>query len=53
MKALQQMAGERRVLMVAHFKLYSYGNITALLAAKVDFIALVPAAKISDAFRGN
>ncbi|WP_326770349.1 IS1634 family transposase (plasmid) [Streptomyces sp. NBC_01591] len=49
-QALKALAGERRLLMVADSKLYSWGNIGALLAAEVDFIAPVPASKISDEF---
>lgn len=47
-KALRTLAGEHRFLMVADSKLFSYGNITALLGAGVDFIAPVPAARIKD-----
>jgi transposase len=50
MKALRQLAGERRLLLVADSKLYSWGNIAALLDAGVDFIAPVPAARVDDAF---
>ncbi|MDT0347801.1 IS1634 family transposase, partial [Streptomyces litchfieldiae] len=50
MKALRQLAGERRLLLVADSKLYSWGNIGALLDAGVDFIAPVPASKIGDEF---
>jgi transposase len=48
-KALRRLAGERRLLLVADSKLYSWGNIAALLQAGVDFIAPVPAAKVPDA----
>ncbi|MEU7061689.1 IS1634 family transposase [Streptomyces sp. NPDC046197] len=44
----QGMAGERTFLMVADSKLVSYANVTALLAAGVDFIAPVPAAQVKD-----
>lgn len=49
-QALKQLAGERRMLLVADSKLFSYANITALLQAGADFIAPVPAAKIGDGF---
>ena len=42
MKDLQGMAGEQDFLMVADSKLVSYANVTALLAAGVDFIAPGP-----------
>nr|WP_245738430.1 IS1634 family transposase [Streptomyces sparsogenes] len=48
MKDLRGMAGERKFLMVADSKLVSYTNVTALLAAGVDFIAPVPAAQVKD-----
>ncbi|MDW6066174.1 hypothetical protein SAZ11_60915 [Streptomyces sp. FXJ1.4098] len=48
MKNLRGMAGERKFLMVADSKLVSYTNVTALLAAGVDFIAPVPAAQVKD-----
>ncbi|MGW3624013.1 hypothetical protein [Streptomyces sp. NPDC000880] len=48
LKDLQTMAGEQEFLMVADSKLVSYPNIAALLAAKVPFIAPVPAAQIKD-----
>jgi transposase len=48
MKDLQGMAGEQDFLMVADSKLVSYANVTALLAAGVDFIAPVPAAQVKD-----
>jgi transposase len=43
MRALRQLAGERRFLLVGDSKLVSYANLRDLLAAKVDFIA--PASK--------
>jgi transposase len=49
-QALKALAGERRLLMVADSKLYSWGNIGALMAAEADFIAPVPASKIGDEF---
>jgi transposase len=48
MRDLSKMAGEQRFLMVADSKLVSYANITALLAAGVEFIAPVPAAQVKD-----
>jgi transposase len=50
MKALKQMAGPRRFLMVADSKLVSWANVTALTAAGVDFIAPLPAARVADGF---
>ncbi|MCX4682013.1 hypothetical protein OG413_43285 [Streptomyces sp. NBC_01433] len=49
-QALKALAGERRLLMVADSKLYSWDDIGAPLAAEADFIAPVPASKISDEF---
>jgi transposase len=43
MRALRQLAGPRRFLLVGDSKLVSYANLRDLLAAKVDFIA--PASK--------
>jgi transposase len=43
MRALRQLAGERRFLLVGDSKLVSYANLRDLLAAEVDFIA--PASK--------
>jgi len=43
MRALRELAGERRFLLVGDSKLVSYANLRDLLAAKVDFIA--PASK--------
>jgi transposase len=43
MRALRQLAGERRFLLVGDSKLVSYANLGDLLAAQVDFIA--PASK--------
>ncbi|WP_413797811.1 IS1634 family transposase [Streptomyces iranensis] len=48
MKDLRAMAGERKFWMIADSKLVSYPNVTALLAAGVDFIAPVPAAQVKD-----
>jgi transposase len=50
MKALKQIAGPRRFLMVADSKLVSWANVTALTAAGVDFIAPLPAARVADGF---
>jgi transposase len=43
MRALRQLAGPRRFLLVGDSKLVSYANLRAILAAEVDFIA--PASK--------
>jgi transposase len=43
MRALRELAGERRFLLVGDSKLVSYANLRDILAAKVDFIA--PASK--------
>jgi transposase len=43
MRALRQLAGPRRFLLVGDSKLVSYANLRDLLAAQVDFIA--PASK--------
>jgi hypothetical protein len=43
MRALRELAGERRFLLVGDSKLVSYANLGDLLAAGVDFIA--PASK--------
>jgi transposase len=48
MKALRKIAARKDFLLVADSKLVSYPNITALLNAKVDFIAPVPAAQVKD-----
>lgn len=50
MKALKGIAGPRRFLMVADSKLVSWANVTALVAAKVDFTAPLPAARVPDGF---
>jgi transposase len=50
MKALKQIAGPRRFLMVADSKLVSWANVTALCAAGVDFTAPLPAARVADGF---
>lgn len=46
MKALRKIAGRKDFLLIADSKLVSYANITALLDAKVDFIAPIPAAQV-------
>jgi Domain of unknown function (DUF4277) len=43
MRALRQLAGKRRFLLVGDSKLVSYANLRAIMAAEVDFIA--PASK--------
>jgi transposase len=43
MRALRELAGERRFLLVGDSKLVSYANLGAIMAAEVDFIA--PASK--------
>jgi transposase len=43
MRALAELAGERRFLMVGDSKLVSYANLRAIMAAKLEFIA--PASK--------
>jgi transposase len=48
MKALRKIAERKDFLLVADSKLVSYPNITALLDAKVDFIAPIPAAQVKD-----
>ncbi|MFF4753702.1 IS1634 family transposase [Streptomyces sp. NPDC002514] len=48
MKDLQGMAGEQVFLVVADSRLVSCANVTALLAAGVDFIAPVPAVQVKD-----
>lgn len=48
MKALRKIAARKDFLLVADSKLVSYPNITALLDAKVDFIAPLPAAQVKD-----
>jgi transposase len=50
MKALKQVAGPRRFLMVADSKLVSWANISALLEAGVEFTAPLPAARVPDGF---
>ncbi|HEY3907989.1 MAG TPA: IS1634 family transposase, partial [Streptosporangiaceae bacterium] len=50
MKALRQVAGPRRFLMVADSKLVSWANVTAMVAAGVDFTAPLPAARVADGF---
>jgi transposase len=49
-KALRQVAGPRRFLMVADSKLVSWANVTAMVAAGVDFTAPLPAARVADGF---
>ncbi|MFI9785040.1 IS1634 family transposase [Kitasatospora sp. NPDC051984] len=46
MKALRKIADRKDFLLVADSKLVSYTNITALLDAKVDFVAPLPAAQV-------
>lgn len=46
MKSLRKIADRKDLLLVADSKLVSYPNITALLDAKVDFIAPLPAAQV-------
>lgn len=46
MKALRKIADRKDFLLVADSKLVSYPNITALLDAKTDFIAPVPASQV-------
>ena len=46
MKALRKIADRKDFLLVADSKLVSYPNITALLDARVDFIAPLPAAQV-------
>jgi transposase len=46
MKALRKIADRKGFLLVADSKLVSYPNITALLDAKVDFVAPIPAAHV-------
>ncbi|ABW14746.1 Transposase-like protein [Parafrankia sp. EAN1pec] len=42
MRALATIAGERRFLLVGDSKLVSYGNLTALIDAGVEFLAPAP-----------
>ena len=46
MKALRKIADRKDFLLVADSKLVSYPNITALLDARVDFVAPLPAAQV-------
>ncbi|MGW3185735.1 IS1634 family transposase [Kitasatospora sp. NPDC001119] len=48
MNALRKMADRRDFLLVADSKLVSHPNVTALLDAKVAFVAPAPAAKVPD-----
>lgn len=48
MKDLRAMADKQKFLMVADSKLVSYANVSALLAAEVDFVAPVPASQVKD-----
>lgn len=50
MKALKQVAGPQRLLMIADSKLVSWANMTALVAAEVDFTAPLPAARVANGF---
>src|SRR5919206_84233 len=49
MNALRTMAGPKEFLLIADSKLVSYRNITTLIKAGCDFIALAPAATVDDA----
>jgi transposase len=49
MNALRKIADRKGFLLVADSKLISYPNITALLDAKVDFVAPLPAAQVKAA----
>lgn len=46
MNALRKIADRKDFLLVADSKLVSYPNITALLDARVDFVAPLPAAQV-------
>ncbi|MEU3146528.1 IS1634 family transposase [Streptomyces sp. NPDC006999] len=48
MNNLRTMAGPKDFLLVGDSKLVSYGNVGALIAAGVDFIAPAPASKVDD-----
>ena len=48
MKALRAIADQQEFLIVADSKLVSYPNVTALLAARVGFVAPVPASQVKD-----
>ncbi|MET9887311.1 IS1634 family transposase, partial [Streptomyces sp. NPDC006430] len=48
MNALRKMADRTDFLLVADSKLVSWSNVTALLEAKVGFVAPAPAAKVPD-----
>lgn len=48
MKALRKIADRKDFLLVADSKLVSYPNVTALLDAKVDFIAPLPATQVKE-----
>ncbi|MDQ0963432.1 transposase [Streptomyces sp. B4I13] len=48
MNNLRVMAGPKDFLLVGDSKLVSYGNVGALIAAGVDFVAPAPAAKVDD-----
>jgi transposase len=48
-QAMQKLASARRLLMVGDSKLISYGNVRALEEAGVEFIAPLPAARLSEA----
>jgi transposase len=50
MNGLRKIARQPGFLMVADSKLVSWSNVSALVAAGVDFIAPAPAAKIPDGF---
>jgi hypothetical protein len=46
MRALTELAGQRRFLLVGDSKLVSYGNLAALIDAKVEFLAPAPKAVV-------
>jgi len=47
LRALRDLAGERRFLLVGDRKLVSWANLTAIDAAKVDFVAPAPRSIVS------
>ncbi|MFF0127236.1 IS1634 family transposase [Streptomyces mirabilis] len=53
MKALRKIADRKDFLLVADSKLVSYPNITALLDARVAFVAPLPAAQVKAGFYAN
>ncbi|MFD3943225.1 hypothetical protein [Streptomyces sp. NPDC058579] len=46
MNSLRAMAGPKEFLLIADSKLISYSNVSALIKAGTDFIALAPASSI-------